>query len=258
MHKKAIIIAPLVDVRDDVAPLATQLLYGETVTLLHAQNNLYLVKNDRDGYEGWVEAKAVSADIFTPTHHVTSQAAYLYNSPRVTTKPIGWIPFMGRIRLNITRKENGYIYAPDLQGWIYSKTVSVLSDAEDDYVTTAEQFLNTPYLYGGCSYKGIDCSSLLQLSLNRAGIDAPRDTKDQVNEIGTSIVQDNMKLNNLRRGDIVFFKGHVGMMIDGEHMIHANSTSMRVSIDHLETYNQILVKKSENPMTTAITAIKRL
>lgn len=258
MHKKAIIIAPLVDVRDDVAPLATQLLYGDCVGILHAQNNLYLVKNERDGYEGWVDAKTVSTDIFIPSHHVVSQASYIYNEPRVTIKPTRWVPFMGRIRLDITRKENGYIYAPDLNGWIYSKTVNLLSDIEPDYVASAEQFLNTPYLYGGCSYRGIDCSSLVQLSLYRAGISAPRDTKDQINQIGTSIVQDNLKLNNLKRGDIIFFKGHVGIMIDGEHMIHANATAMRVSIDHLDVYNQILVKKSAEPITTAITAIKRL
>ena len=108
----------------------------------------------------------------------------------------------------------------------------------DDFVETAMKFLDTPYLWGGRSCAGIDCSGLVQISLMAAGLECLRDTKDQIGTIGTKASPP------LKRGDLVFFEGHVGIMVDEENLLNATSRHMKTIIepvDHVkDAYNGIL------------------
>jgi cell wall-associated NlpC family hydrolase len=127
----------------------------------------------------------------------------------------------------------------------------VTAPAETDFVAVAERFINVPYLWGGRTSFGLDCSSLLQLSLISAGKTAPRDTDLQEQMVGSAVEGGASAL--LRRGDLVFWKGHVGIMIDGEYMIHASGHHMSVVIEELKDAIARIGKTGSTP-----TSVKRL
>lgn len=126
--------------------------------------------------------------------------------------------------------------------WIYLKHISPVKKRNKDYVATALKFLETPYYWGGRSGFGIDCSGLVQVSLARAGIPVPRDTDVQVDKIGKPV-------KTPKTGDIVFFSGHVGIMVDNKNILHANAFHMKVTVEPLKE-----VAKRSN----GITAVRRM
>lgn len=250
---KAWIKEAVVDMFDDTQPLATQLLYNEDIEVLdNAKNNLVKIRNLYDGYEGYIPVDKISTEPKEkPTHHVIAAKAFIYSKPEVKTKPVGSLPFMSDIAC-IDEQENGFIYSPNL-GWIYHKSIAKKIDVQLDYVETAKRFLNTPYLYGGRSMSGIDCSAFVQLCLKNAGIQTQRDAWQQVTTIGELITSKSpvdLDTIDLVKGDIVFFKGHVGIMVDHENMIHANATAMCVSVDHLKDF--------VNLVNLPVTAVRRI
>src|SRR6185312_11430284 len=122
----------------------------------------------------------------------------------------------------------GYVFAPHL---------APLGVFAPDWVAMAERFVGVPYLWGGKTAAGIDCSGLVQTALHAGGIASPRDTDMMESALGAAIALDSV----LRRGDLIFWKGHVGLMLDGERLLHANGFSMQVSIEMLaEVRNRTL------------------
>lgn len=235
---KAFVKDPLLTVFDHDQPIATQLLFGETVVILEEQDTHYIISNDYDGYKAACEKGGLELNRQPDfTHRVSMQKLFIYKEPRVTTEPYLWLPFGSNLIIDEARTEKYFVHAPDL-GWVYRGGVQSLNEPSPDYIETAKQFLNCPYLYGGRSSHGIDCSALVQLSLMAATIKCPRNSSDQSKALGKAIAFNHKTLEGLKRGDFIFFKGHVGMMVDATHMIHANATAMRVSIDPLDAFTR--------------------
>ena len=153
--------------------------------------------------------------------------------------------------VSVTRYENGYAYINDM-GWVFANHLSAFDTFADDFVSVAESYINAPYQWGGRESIGLDCSGLLQQALYASGYGCPRDSDMQM-KLGLPLMV-GADLKGLQRGDLVFWKGHVAIMVDDNHIIHANAHHMKVAIEPLaEAVNRIDACGSGTP-----TAFRRL
>ncbi|WP_183720824.1 NlpC/P60 family protein [Rhizobium sp. BK060] len=209
----------------------TELLLGEDVTVFDRAEGWCWVKAASDGYVGYLPEAALSDALVEPTHIVTVQRTFLYLEAELR-KPHKSILSMGsRVRIVGEAETRGNRYAMLEDGTaIFAKHLQPIGAGEGgDYVDVASRFIETPYLWGGRSGLGIDCSGLVQLSMLMTGRSAPRDTDMQSANLGEPIGR-----SELRRGDLVFWKGHVAVMEDSETIIHANGHTMTVARENLE------------------------
>lgn len=233
--RQARIAAPIVDLRP--APRAdsgidTQLLHGATVRVFDEREGWAWLQADADGYVGYAPASALST-VEEATHVVVAQRSFVYRGadlrfPMTTAHSMGAaVRIVGEAETRGTR----YALLETGEAMIFDHLRPV-GHLEPDYVAVAERFEHTPYLWGGVSGFGIDCSGLVQLAMRMAGIPVLRDTDMQASSIGTALdIGDD--LAGLRRGDLVFWKGHVSIMLDAVSMIHASGHTMRVTRERL-------------------------
>ncbi|OCJ15290.1 peptidase P60 [Rhizobium sp. AC44/96] len=232
--KPARIAVPVIGLRakpDLALGIDTELLLGEDVTVFDRADGWCWVKATSDGYVGYVPESALADDDQAPTHVVTVQRTFLYREPELR-KPYNAILSMGsRVKIVGEAETRGNHYAMLEDGTaIFAKHVEPIGAGSGrDYVDIALRFLETPYLWGGRSGLGIDCSGLVQLSMLMAGRSAPRDTDMQATGLGEPIDR-----AELRRGDLVFWKGHVAAMEDPETIVHANGHTMTVARENFE------------------------
>ena len=211
------------------APLVTEALRGERVTVYEQTDEGWCWGQlDGDGYVGWLPANALGTPGPQPTHKVVAVRTLVYPAPMVKQPPIGALSMGARLAVRTVEAEfaalgNGYVPASHLAG---------LDHAERDFVDVAERFTGTPYLWGGKTSLGIDCSGLVQMSLNAAGIGCPRDSDMQEQTLGASVTPA-PGLTNLQRGDLMFWKGHVAIVADSKTIVHANAFHMAVAIEPL-------------------------
>ena len=225
--------APLTLTPDDGAERASQVLFGEVFTVYDEADGWAWGQNATDGYVGYVSAAALAEPGPAPGHRVTALRSYLYPEPTLKRPPLDLVSLASPVAV-VGPEENGYLPLAG-GGWLFAGHVAPLAEVEPDFVATALGFLGTPYLWGGRTSLGIDCSGLVQIALAAAGIAAPRDSDMQRAEIGTSlgpVPADGGGLA-LRRGDIVCFPGHIGLMIDEGRMVHATAFTMTVTIEPL-------------------------
>ncbi len=239
---------PLAAVREEPrgnAMQVTQILLGETLRVLDVTDGWCRVRLDADGYEGYVHTDeieplrqeqtcAASAELLTPRLPRT----LMFPQPDFKTTPVRPV-FMGARLVPEERKERFTRVAGG--GWIITEHLAPHGAVDTDAAALAELFLHVPYLWGGRTAEGIDCSGLVQIALRMTGYgNVPRDTCDQVESIGQSLPRERALTGMLRRGDLVFWKGHVAMMLDGQHILHANAHHMRVAVELLtEAVNRI-------------------
>jgi cell wall-associated NlpC family hydrolase len=178
----------------------------------------------RDGYVGWVEAAALSAPLIDATHRVTALRTYAFAEPSIKAPARG--PFSLNALVTVTEVVDGLARAEGA-GWIALGHLTAAGSAFVEPADTAERFLGTPYLWGGRDSLGIDCSGLVQQALYAAGRACPRDS-DQQSGLGNAL-----PLEAADRGDLVFWPGHVGMMLDPQRLLHANAHHMAVAIEPL-------------------------
>ena len=217
---------PLVNLSD--APRgerASQLLFGESFRVIDERDGFAFGQSLRDGYCGYVLAAALSRQE-AATHWVAAPATHLYTKPRLKTPPDVSIFFGSHVRVigeadDFRKISTGH--------FIPSGHLQPLRARFGDWVGVADIFLGTPYLWGGSSRWGIDCSGLVQASLVACGIDCPRDS-DQQRALGRELAPD----EPAERGDLVFWPGHVGFMSDAETLLHANAHHMAVAYEPLE------------------------
>ena len=233
--RSARIAAPVVDLRP--APRAdsgidTQLLDGATVRVFDEREGWAWLQADADGYVGYAPASALST-VEEATHVVVVQRSFVYRGadlrfPMTTAHSMGaTVRIVGEAETRGTR----YALLETGEAMIFDHLRPV-GHVEPDHVAVAERFEHTPYLWGGVSGFGIDCSGLVQLAMRMAGISVLRDTDMQAASIGSALdIGDD--LAGLRRGDLVFWKGHVAIMLDAASMIHASGHTMRVTREPL-------------------------
>jgi hypothetical protein len=221
-----------------------ELLFGEIITVFESKDGWAWCQSAIDGYVGYVHTIA-HCDLLAPDFRVTALSTPLLTGPDIKRASRDMLPFNARVK--VLERTGGYArIAPD--GYVFDGHLAALDFKAPDWVATAERFVGTPYVWGGKTHAGMDCSGLLQTALAGSGIAAPRDADMQEAALGT----DCAKLPRLR-GDIVFWYGHVGIMLDGERLLHANSFHMQVEIEPLGHAIERIA-----PVAGKVTAVKRI
>ena len=205
------------------APIETEALYGESVTVYDENGGWAWAQLDRDQYVGYLPIAALG-HAAEPTHQVTALRTHAYPGPSVKLPPRMALSLGARVA--IVRHDGDFLLTGD-GNHLCLRHLSDAGDHEPDFVTVAERFLEAPYLWGGRTSEGIDCSGLVQTALTAAGIASPRDSDMMEAALGAPVAVDRPEAL-LRRGDLVFWKGHVGIMRDEHTLLHANGWHMKV------------------------------
>ncbi len=214
--------APLRRNPDPDAPLETEALHGESVTVYDEAEGWAWAQLDSDKYVGYLPLRSLAAPA-EPTHRVAALRTHAYPGPSIKLPPLMALSLGAR--LMIVGHEGDFAVAEDgLHLW--ARHLADVGSREPDYVAVAERFLETPYLWGGRTSEGIDCSGLVQTALAAAGLPSPRDSDMIEAASGEPIAVDD-PATPLKRGDLVFWKGHVGIMRDSVTLLHANGWHMK-------------------------------
>jgi cell wall-associated NlpC family hydrolase len=243
-------MVPLRVAPDPTSMLDNEVLFGEMVDVYDERDGWAWVQLQRDHYVGYVPSDALTAEAFAPTHRVSSIGTFVYSAADIKSPPL----LLLSLNAQLTLVETGERFSRlALGGFVITRHVSPVGKPAVDFVEIAERFIGTPYLWGGRTRMGLDCSGLVQLAAEAAGLICPRDTDMQRDEVGHS-VDVPLDFEGLERGDLVFWKGHVGMMTDGVLLLHANAHHMAVYAEPLQYAAERISKVGGG----LITAIKRI
>jgi cell wall-associated NlpC family hydrolase len=218
-------VAPLRRHPRDDAEQESQLLFGEQFQALLEQDGYVFGQATRDGYVGWVMAEALSAPVLGATHRVRAIRTYGFSRPDIKSAPVGLYSLNALVTV---LEQEGRFVRTARAGWMMAEHLAPVGmDFEMDRAAVALRFLGAPYLWGGRESLGLDCSALVQNALLACGRACPRDTDMQA-ALGAEIDP-----AEAERGDLVFWKGHVAMLLSRQTMIHANAHHMAVAIEPL-------------------------
>jgi len=224
------VITDVAPVRRDPAAdamLDTQALRGEHMAVYDRNDDGWAWGQlNADGYVGWIPSNALQSPGPAPTHKVTALRTFAFPGPSIKLPPADALPLGAR--LAIVGMTDTFAIAANGHH-IPKQHVAALSVFEPDFVAVAERFAGTPYLWGGKSSLGIDCSGLVQIALTAAGIGCPRDSDMQESGLGRALSDADMHI--LKRGDLIFWKGHVAIARDAETIVHANAHHMMTAIE---------------------------
>jgi cell wall-associated NlpC family hydrolase len=210
------------------APLDTEALRGERVTIYETTGEGWCWGQlASDGYVGYLPENALVPQQGEPAHKIAALRTLVFPGPHIKLPPIGWLPLGARIAVAKADARFAWLASG---GCVPASHVAPLDVAEGDFVSVAERFLGTPYLWGGKTSLGLDCSGLVQVALNATGREAPRDSDMQERALGARIGGAEA-LARMRRGDLIFWKGHVAIARDAATIVHANAFHMAVAIE---------------------------
>ena len=209
--------------------VTSQILYGEKFKIISKNKSWIKIKALFDNYTGYIKNKYYTKD-HQPTHKIFTLKANIYNKQKNKTK--NFLPFASRISMI---NENKKFVEFEKNKWIKKKDIKKINHIEKDYLKVLKMFLKIKYLWGGKTYRGIDCSAILQLFFYYNNKFYPRDTKDQIKY---SAKKNKSKV--FKKGDIIFWKGHVAVCINAQKLIHAYGPEKKVLIMNIkETINRI-------------------
>ena len=218
------VVAPVVSVHREPsisAMQATQALFGEKIMAFEDKKEWVWCQLARDGYVGYISKAGVSKDVTNPTHRVSVPSTFMYLQPDMKSQPAVALPMNARLEIveadeKFSKLSNG--------NCVFTRHIKSVREVETDFVSVAEMFCDAPYYWGGKTAQGLDCSGLVQTALEACGMPSPRDTDMQETQLGQNLLIND--LDGLRRGDLVFWKGHVGIMTDQKTLLHANGYHM--------------------------------
>jgi hypothetical protein len=201
-----------------------ELLFGEIFDVLDESDGWAWGQARRDGYVGHVLASDLDADLSPPTHWQRALRTPVFSRPDMRSPVLGFHSMNSLVRID---GADGRFVRAAGSGWVFEQHLAPLGEVEGDWVAAAERYFGAPYLWGGRGSLGIDCSGLVQQALYACGQGCPRDS-DQQREVGGAVEE-----ADLGRGDLVFWSGHVAMMVDEARIIHANGHHMAVEVEPL-------------------------
>jgi hypothetical protein len=199
-----------------------QLLLGASVNVFEDRDGWSFVQSDADGYVGYVRSEMLGP-IETPTFRIATAATHAYETESFKSRDLMGLPFGAKVKVIDERQK---MFETPL-GFIPKKHLRPLDRPFADPVTVAQLFFGTPYLWGGNSTAGVDCSGLVQAGLQACDIFCPGDSDMQQSDLGENLTPD----AELQRGDLLFWKGHVGIMVDSEVLLHANAHHMATAYE---------------------------
>ena len=216
----------------EAARLETEALRGELVKVFETTADGWVwAQLETDRYVGWIPRSELSESGPEPTHRISVPRTLVFAKPDIKSGALFGLPLGAAVAVVGNAADHNAEYAlVTPHGAIVTQHLCPIDEHEADWVAVVERFLGAPYLWGGKTMLGIDCSGVVQVSLASAGIASPRDSDMQEQTLGKSLPLD-AGLPQLRRGDLLFWKGHVGTMLDADRLLHANAHHMAVTIE---------------------------
>ena len=223
--------------------VVTQMLYGESFSIFKRNGRWLKIKIKEDGYKGYVQNKNFSR-FLKPSHKISILKAKIYRHP-YKRKRINIMPYGSKIK--VLEKKNNFLKFS--KGWIHKNYVKPITYVEKNPFNKISIFKSIKYKWGGKSFKGIDCSALIQVFLNFNNKFCPRDAKDQV-----KYFKKNVKLKNIKKNDIIYWKGHVALAISNKKLIHAYGPMKKTVVMGIHQ----TIKRIERTADLKVIGIKRL
>lgn len=232
--------------REPNGALERQLLFGDAFDVESEKDGWVYGKRPSDGYTGWIGIKSLKGWA-EPTHKVCDLGAHVYPKANIKTVPTKLLPFQAL--LTVVGERGDFVELAG-GGYVHTMQIEPVAVTEPDIVRVAEKYLGVPYLWGGNSQFGLDCSGLVSAAMRGAGLDCAGDSGDQEQSLGTSVPKD----APLARGDAIFWRGHVGLMFDDRLLLHANGYHMKVAFEPLATAAERIAQSGGGE----ITSVRRL